>query len=457
MNDYKLNIHEIRITIGVCIIFMLRMLGMFMVTPAMHTTGILFPHSSKFLIGVAIGIYGLMQAIFQIPFGFLSNRIGYKYTILIGLLLFFIGSIILCISNSIFGIIIGRGLQGIGTVSSVFIALLSHVIREQNYIKSISCIGITFGISFLSAILLGPIIIEYVGLYGLFKIIVLASILCIFVALKYIFPYCDTIFHHNKEKTSIYQANNFMKKYDVFAYVISIFFLHFLLTLNFIIFPKNMELLGYVLKKHFEIYFIIIILSLLVTIPLIIFSEKKKYIRLLMMFVIFMMIMSSMILLIFKLNFFIFFISMYLFFVSFILSETFLPSLLNRILSIEYKNIIMSIYSTSQFLGIALGGAVGGFTYQYCGMNTVFLLDVFIAIIWLIIFYFITPPIYTYSISILINKKRNFKLDIDTLLQHDTGIILIEYSKSNSLLLIKFDSKITDADKIRYFLQDKIH
>ncbi|WP_343128094.1 MFS transporter [Buchnera aphidicola (Takecallis taiwana)] len=456
MNNDKLNIHEIRITIGVCIIFILRMFGMFMVTPAMHTTGILFPHASKFLIGVAIGIYGLMQAIFQIPFGYLSNRIGYKYTILIGLFVFCIGSIILWYSHSIFGIILGRSLQGIGTVSSIFIALLANVIREHNYIKSISCIGISFGISFLSAIILGPIIIGGIGLYGLFKIIILLSVICIYVAVRYIFPYCDKIFSHKKNKIIFYQTNSFIQKYDIFGYIISIFCLHFLLTINFIIFPKNMELLGYVLKTHFEIYFIMIIFSLFITIPLIIIAEKKKYIRVLMISVILMLLISCFLLLIFPLNFFIFFISMCLFFIAFIISETFLPSLLSRILPIKYKNIIMSIYSTSQFLGIALGGIIGGLIYQYFGMMMLFILGVLVSILWLIIFIFITKPKYTYSTSVFLKKKCIYKLDITPFLKTDCGIISIEYVRSDNIVFIKFDSEKTDINDIIDFLKYKI-
>lgn len=451
MNNKILSIYEARITLSVCIIIILRMLGMFMIVPAMHTTGILFHQSNTTLIGLAVGIYGLMQSIAQIPFGFLSNKIGYQYTIFIGLFLFFLGSLVLCVSNSIFSIILGRGLQGLGTVSSIFIILLSNVIREQNYTKSIACVGVSFGLSFLVSIIFGPIVITYIGLYGLFKVILLLSILCMYITKIYIFPYCNKICF--QERIKIYQSSYFIKKYDIFGYIISIFFLHFILTLNFIIFPKTMELLGYTLKSHVKIYFLIIIFSLLIIIPLMIFFEYKKYIRFLTIFFIFMIIISSSILLIFKNNFLVFFISMYLFFISFVVLESFLPSLLSRILPPNRKNIIMSIYATSQFFGTALGGILGGFIYQYFGITVLLMLSWIISIMWCVVFYFISSPPYILHISFVFSKEHIINFDFCNFIKYNYGVISIDYIRLENSLSIKFDAQKSNIHQIKNFFK----
>lgn len=452
MNNRMINIYEIRITFSVCIIIMLRMLGMFMAAPAMHTTGVLLYQSNTILIGLAIGIYGLMQSIFQIPFGFLSNKIGYKYTILFGLSLFTLGSFILCISNSIFGVIIGRGLQGIGTISSVLIAFLSSVIRTQHYTKSIVCIGLSFGLSFLGSIVFGPIVISYIGLCGLFKVTLLLSIFCFYIAIKYIFQDSKVIFYNKVVK--IYESNDITKIYDTFGYIISVFFLHFILTVNFVVFPKTMELLGYSLEQHFKIYFLIIMFALFTALPLMICSEYKDYTRFLIILLIVIIGMSSCILLIFQNNFSIFLISIYFFFISFIIIESFLPSLLNRILSIKNKNIVMSIYSTSQFLGTALGGIFGGIVYKYFGLMELLLLLCLVSIIWFFIFYFISLPLHIYTVSVFLKKNRNFDFNICKLLKCNNGIISIEYLVHNNSVLIKYDCHTCNIQQIKKFFKN---
>lgn len=144
------------------------MLGMFMVLPVLTTYGMALQGASEALIGIAIGIYGLTQAVFQIPFGLLSDRIGRKPLIVGGLAVFAAGSVIAALSDSIWGIILGRALQGSGAIAAAVMALLSDLTREQNRTKAMAFIGVSFGITFAIAMVLGPIITHKLGLHVLF-------------------------------------------------------------------------------------------------------------------------------------------------------------------------------------------------------------------------------------------------------------------------------------------------
>lgn len=177
MNDYKMTPGELRATWGLGTVFSLRMLGMFMVLPVLTTYGMALQGASEALIGLAIGIYGLAQAIFQIPFGLLSDRVGRKPLIVGGLLVFVLGSIIAALSHSIWGIILGRALQGSGAIAAAVMALLSDLTREQNRTKAMAFIGVSFGVTFAIAMVLGPVITHALGLHALFWMIaVLATI-----------------------------------------------------------------------------------------------------------------------------------------------------------------------------------------------------------------------------------------------------------------------------------------
>ncbi|MEX9624795.1 MFS transporter, partial [Proteus mirabilis] len=168
MNDNKMTPLERKATWGLGAVFSLRMLGMFMVLPVLTTYGLQLQHATESLIGLAIGIYGLTQAIFQIPFGFFSDKFGRKSMIVFGLIIFIVGSLIAALSDSIYGIIIGRALQGAGAISAAVMALLSDLTREQNRTKAMAFIGISFGITFALALVLGPILTHIFGLQGLF-------------------------------------------------------------------------------------------------------------------------------------------------------------------------------------------------------------------------------------------------------------------------------------------------
>ena len=166
-----MNSTERLFTFKVSLIMGVRMLGLFMLFPVMSVYASEYDNSSPFMIGLAIGIYGLTQAFFQIPFGYLSDRYGRKPLLILGLCIFFIGSIVSANSTDITFVVIGRALQGGGAISAVLMAFLADSVSEQSRAKANAFVGFQIGLAFMLSIIIGPIITSSAGLAGLFWVI----------------------------------------------------------------------------------------------------------------------------------------------------------------------------------------------------------------------------------------------------------------------------------------------
>lgn len=194
-NSDAMNAEERRATSGLSLVFAFRMLGMFMVLPVLATYGQDLTGATPFLLGLAIGAYGLTQALLQIPFGMLSDRVGRLPVIYIGLLIFAAGSVVAGMSDSVWGVIAGRVLQGAGAISAAVMALLSDLTREQHRTKAMAVIGISIGISFAVAMVVGPLVTRGFGLSGLFWFTATMAILGMFI-IAFAVPKATTQLQH---------------------------------------------------------------------------------------------------------------------------------------------------------------------------------------------------------------------------------------------------------------------
>lgn len=267
---------EIKSTLGIAFIYMLRMLGLFIVLPIMsvYLSG-LGNETSTFLIGLTFGIYGLTQAIFQIPFGILSDRFGRKRIIIVGLLIFFMGSIVVFLSKSLIMIAIGRALQGAGAISAVLLALLADLTTDNARTKSMAIIGASIGITFGISIILSPILNNYFGFQNIFLLIAILSIIAMAVVIFYI-P--SPVKFLKKEKI------NYPVKKIIFDKIFlkldyGIFALHASQIIMFMMIPLMLNELGYPIKYHWQIYLPVFVLSMLAIIPMVILSSKKNMLK----------------------------------------------------------------------------------------------------------------------------------------------------------------------------------
>ncbi|URJ30969.1 MFS transporter [Blochmannia endosymbiont of Camponotus sp.] len=360
---------ELHTILGLGIIFALRMSGVFMVLPVLTIHVPALTGANGHLMGVAIGIYGLMQIIFQLPFGLMSDKIGRKPVIIGGLVLFALGSEIAAATNNIWGLIIGRALQGSGAISSSLMALLLETVQEQHHIKAMASVGISFGITFATSMIFGPIIADIFGLHGLFHIVTILAILAIIFTYIVITPIS---FYPIKNNENLFVMFNEIKKIFAHSQLIklnfSIFCVHTILILNFIALPKAIINLGFPLGAHWKIYSIIMIMSALTVLACVICFEGKNYTGKALIVCMNILFLSELIMLTSMCHYRMFLFGMQLFFVAFNLIEAILPTLISKESPKKYKGTTISIYSVGQFLGVGFGGILGGFLLEIKGI-----------------------------------------------------------------------------------------
>ena len=367
----------------ISLVMAIRMLGLFMLFPVMSVYACDYESATPFLVGMAIGIYGLTQAIFQIPFGYLSDRFGRKPILIVGLIIFLLGSIMAANTSNIIIVVIGRAFQGGGAISAVLMAFLADSISEDNRAKANAFVGFQIGVAFMLSLLIGPIISSRVGLSGLFWVIALLSLIAMLIVLS--LKHTKSITYYKLSLKAF--KENFTK--ELLALDFSIFSLHLILAAGFIVMPLLiMENQIVSMLDNWQLYLPAVLLSFLGMIPLIIISEKFKKTKYILLISILLLIVSQIIFFSLNLNFKVFLITLTIFFVAFNTVEALLPSLLSRTASASKRGLAMGIFSTSQFLGTFIGGAIGGFIYDIYNLNSVFLFTIFVAIIWWLLILF---------------------------------------------------------------------
>ena len=367
----------------VSLIMSVRMLGLFMLFPVMSVYAGDYESSTPFLIGMAIGIYGLTQALLQIPFGYLSDRFGRKPILIIGLLIFLLGSIVAANTSNIIFVVIGRALQGGGAISAVLMAFLADSISEDNRAKANAFVGFQIGVAFMLSLIIGPLITSRIGLSGLFWVIGLFSIIAMLIVFS-----LEQSRPINYYRLSFGALKETLSR-ELITLDFSVFSLHLILASGFIVMPLLiMENQIVSMIDNWQLYLPAVLLSFIGMIPLIIISEKFKKTKYILLLSIFLLIISQIIFYISNLNFSIFLITLTIFFVAFNTVEAILPSLLSKTASTSKRGLAMGIFSTSQFLGTFIGGAIGGLIYDIYDLNSVFLFTIFVAIIWWIMVLF---------------------------------------------------------------------
>ncbi|WP_130834227.1 MFS transporter [[Erwinia] mediterraneensis] len=442
MNDNKMTPVELRATWGLGTVFSLRMLGMFMVLPVLTTYGMALQGASETLIGLAIGIYGLMQAIFQIPFGLLSDRIGRKPLIVGGLLVFVLGSVLAANSDSIWGIILGRALQGSGAIAAAVMALLSDLTREQNRTKAMAFIGISFGITFAIAMVVGPVVTHALGLHALFWMIALLASLGIIITLLVV----PSAPHHllNREsgivKGSIrlVLANPRLLKLNF-----GILCLHVLLMSSFVALPGQFEQAGFHAADHWKVYLITMLIAFASVVPFIIYAEVKRRMKRVFVACVGLIVIAEIVLWGSGNHFWTLVAGVQLFFIAFNLMEAILPSLVSKESPAGYKGTAMGIYSTSQFLGVAIGGSLGGWVLGQFDGQTVFLLSAMIATLWLLVSMTMQEPPYVSSLRLVLSEAALQAPNLEQRLKSQPGVVAVFIVPEEKSAYVKIDSKKT--------------
>ncbi|AAO89830.1 MFS transporter [Coxiella burnetii] len=427
-----------------------RMLGLFMLLPVFALYVNRIPYATPALIGVAIGVYGLMQAFFQIPFGMLSDRIGRKPIIAGGLLLLGVGSAIAAFSHSIYGIIFGRALQGAGAIGSTVLAMIADLTRDEERSKAMALVGMTIGFSFAVAIILGPIINTWFHLEGIFWATLAFAILGLILLFTVVPTPPQTLAHPEVESEQGY-FKNVLRNTQLLRLDFGIFSLHCILTAMFIGIPIMLsQRLNLTEHEQVLLYLIIMALAFIAMMPLIIVAEKKRQLKPFFIISIVLLIACQLSLLFFHRSVIQIGGLLFVFFTAFTLLEASLPSWISKIAPIRHKGTAMGVYSSAQFFGIFIGGSVGGWVFGHFHLAGLFFFCAAIGFIWLLVALTMQHPPYFSTVIVKMDDYLEQNLDqFDKSISKISGVAETAILRHENLIYFKIDKKIISEDELR--------
>lgn len=444
---------EKRSIAGLSSIFALRMLGLFMILPVFSLAADQYSGATPLLIGLAIGAYGLTQALLQIPFGMLSDRIGRKRVITIGLLLFAAGSVVAALADSIYMVIVGRLLQGSGAIAAAIMALTADLTRDEHRTKAMASIGISIGLSFSVALAAGAALEHWVGLSGIFWSTAVLSLVGIAILHLWV-PTPTRLINHRDIEPVPTQFLNVLRNPEIMRMVFSIMILHCLLTISFFALPiALLEHAGLPKDQHAMAYLPVLVLAFVAMVPFIIIAEKYRKMK-----PIFLGAIATLAIAEFGWSQFSYSITgmlfcLWLFFTAFNILEASLPSLMSKLSPLANKGTAMGIYSTAQFIGAFIGGASGGLIFSKLGVSGVFIAGAVLSTIWLIVIFPMKPPKHLSTRIIQLHKVSTSNAnDIARQLNDIPGVIETVIVVEEFVAYVKFSPDKIDNEALDAFI-----
>jgi len=445
---------EMRASLSLAGIYMLRMLGLFMILPVFSIYARDLADSTPFLIGLAISAYGLTQALFGIPFGMWSDRAGRKKVITFGLLIFAIGSGVAALSDSIYGVILGRAIQGTGAIAAVVMALAADLTREEHRTKAMAIIGVSIGIAFAISMVSGPILAGWVGVKGIFWII--AGLAFFGIAVLFVWVPTPVISRfHRDTQAQPEQFRKVLANPELLRLDFGIFALHLILTATFVVTPLVLrDSIQIETARHWQVYLPVFVLALATMVPFVIMAEKKRQMKAVFVSFICVIALADTGLMLVKDSLFAIGALLYVFFTGFNLLEATLPSMVSKIAPPDLKGTAMGIYSTAQFLGAFAGGISGGWIYGAFGLHDVFLFCALIAVLWALIAVGMAPPRHLSSLLIRIGElAEDEAYFLSQQLLQVSGVAEAVVLAQDGVAYLKVDKDKLDRNELEKLLQ----
>ncbi|MEA1915285.1 MAG: MFS transporter [Campylobacterota bacterium] len=424
-------------------IIALRFFGLFLVLPVMSVYAMGLEGSTTVLVGVVIGGYALTQMIFQVPFGIMSDKLGRKGTIILGLLLFAIGSVICAVSTDILTLLLGRLLQGAGAIGAVVSAMISDVVKEEQRSKAMAIMGGSIAASFALAMIAGPLLGASFGIEILFWItgfIAMASIVILVTKV----PNPPKITHTYHEKTKMAEI---LLNPNLVRMNITNFLQKGLMTFAFMIIPMILlKEFGWELKELWKVYLPAMVFGVLAMGPAAVFAEKRgKFKEVLMAGIVF-----------FALSYYIignnggsdtmFIVGVVLFFIGFNMHEPIMQSLASKFAKVHQRGMVLGIFNAFGYLGTFLGGLIGGIYFDSVPLESIALVIVVISLLWIGLIASMPNP----------SKKRLAYLSLDTynretleVLDDENSIDEWYINDTENIVIVKYDGDVIDEDTIK--------
>jgi len=388
----KMSPIELRATAGLASIYGLRMFGMFIILPVFAFYAEHLPGGNNYtLVGVALGAYGLTQAILQIPFGWLSDRIGRKPVIYIGLILFAMGSFIAASADDIYWVIFGRIVQGAGAISAAVMALTADLTREEHRTKAMAAIGMTIGTVFALSLIIAPGLNRLIGVPGIFAMTGILALLAMIVVYK-IIPNPLVCRFHSDTEASAGSFRNVLHNPELLRLNFGVFTLHATLMALWLVIPLSLREAGLVADYHWQVYLPVLLISMVLIVPTIIYAEKKVKLKPVFVAAVSVLLASQGLLALMLDSIWGMAIALLVFFTAFNLLEASLPSLISKIAPVGAKGTAIGVYSSIQFLGAFTGATAGGYLYGQHGGQALFAFSGVLLALWLVLAFTMKAP-----------------------------------------------------------------
>ena len=367
---------ELRASLSLASIFGLRLFGMFIILPvfALYAQG--RPGWSLTLVGIALGAYGITQAILQLPFGALSDRRGRKPMMYLGLLCFSAGSFICASSDRPAIVILGRVLQGAGAISGVAIAAAADLTRDSQRTKAMAIIGSTIGMVFAVSFVAAPFLQQAIGVPGIFAMTGCLALAAIAVV-RFVVPDAPIKAHDRKVSLGAVFRDAELVRLNV-----GIFALHAVLMAMFVVVPIGLVRAGLPAASHWGVYLGAVAAGFLLMLPGVVgrFSQHERVVFLISI----ALVAVSLAILTFALDSLGgIMAALVIFFTGFNVLEAKLPALVSKAAPREAVGSATGIYSSVQFLGTFVGGAAGGAVAQHAGFVAVLASCLMLTLVWL--------------------------------------------------------------------------
>lgn len=438
---------------GLSLIFALRMLGLFMILPVFSLAADQYTGSTPLLIGLAIGAYGLTQALLQIPFGMLSDRFGRKPVITLGLLLFAAGSIVAALAHSIEMVIVGRLLQGSGAIAAAVMALTADLTRDDHRTKAMAGIGISIGVAFSIALASGAALEHHIGLSGIFWLTALLALLGIGVLHWWVPTPLRHVNHRDIEPLPGRFAS-VLRDRDIMRLVLSIMLLHLLLTTSFFALPLALQdYAGLARGQHAAAYLPVLLLAFVAMVPFILIAEKYRRMKAVFLGAIATLAVAELGWALMPASLAGMLIFLWLFFTAFNVLEASLPSMMSKLSPLENKGTALGLYSSAQFVGAFLGGALGGYLYGHIGVQGVFAACAALVLLWLLLVMPMRPP--RHYRSHILQLSPQALADKQALLAQLNAISGVRETlivENEAVVYVKFSPEETDIAKLEAFV-----
>lgn len=380
----KMSRQEIRASTSLAMVFALRMLGLFLILPVFSVYAAHLPGGDQaWLVGLAMGMYGLTQCIGQIPFGIASDKFGRKPVIVAGLIIFAAGSFVAAAAQDIVWVIAGRALQGAGAISAAVSAFVADSTREEHRTKAMAMVGASIGVTFAFSLVAAPVLYSYIGMPGIFVMTGLLTLVAIAVVL-FVVPEAPMV------KAKRVPLSAVLKQSELMRLNIGVFILHMTQMVMFVVIPGVLvQYTGLSVSEHWKFYLPIVLLSFIFMIPAIIVGEKYAKMKQIFVWAIGLLLMV-------QLGFYwtldhvvqygwLLLLWLFVFFWAFNILEACLPSLVSRLAPADAKGTALGVYNTLQSLGLFCGGLIGGWLQQRTSSAFVFIVTAACVCLWLVV------------------------------------------------------------------------